>query len=139
MEDHEEAAVFPEFATSARGKCMSSYCSGKQRRICEFDSATKKQKYERIMEVKMATPVEVLCNKFPIEFRMYFEYVRTLRFEDLELLLIWVLVSGGPTCPHHACTTHIHPATHGQSWREWRVATPHAATAHGSHLTYARD
>ena len=43
---------------------------------------TKKQKYERIMEVKMATPVEVLCNKFPIEFRMYFEYVRTLRFED---------------------------------------------------------
>ena len=36
---------------------------------------TKKQKYERIMEKKMATPVEVLCKGFPSEFRMYFECV----------------------------------------------------------------
>ncbi|KAF0687308.1 Aste57867_20918 [Aphanomyces stellatus] len=43
---------------------------------------TKKQKYERIMEKKMNTPIEVLCKGHPAEFRAYFEYTRALRFDD---------------------------------------------------------
>eukprot|EP01006_Ploeotia_vitrea_P033080 TRINITY_DN65227_c0_g1_i3.p1 TRINITY_DN65227_c0_g1~~TRINITY_DN65227_c0_g1_i3.p1 ORF type:complete len:317 (+),score=37.01 TRINITY_DN65227_c0_g1_i3:72-1022(+) len=43
---------------------------------------TKKQKYDRISEKKMATPVETLCKNYPSEFAVYLNYVRSLRFED---------------------------------------------------------
>jgi len=43
---------------------------------------TKKQKYDRISEKKMATQVEALCKGFPSEFAVYLNYVRSLRFED---------------------------------------------------------
>lgn len=43
---------------------------------------TKKQKYQKIMEKKMATPIDLLCKNFPDEFRIYFEYCRALRFAD---------------------------------------------------------
>lgn len=43
---------------------------------------TKKQKYDRISEKKMATPVETLCKGFPSEFAVFLNYVRGLRFED---------------------------------------------------------
>jgi serine/threonine protein kinase len=43
---------------------------------------TKKLKYERIMDRKMSTSTESLCKGFPAEFRSYFEYCRSLRFED---------------------------------------------------------
>lgn len=45
-------------------------------------AATKKQKYEKISEKKMSTPVEVLSKGFPSEFVMYINYCRSLRFED---------------------------------------------------------
>ena len=45
-------------------------------------AATKKQKYEKISERKMSTPVEVLCKSFPPEFVTYFQVCRSLRFED---------------------------------------------------------
>lgn len=45
-------------------------------------AATKKQKYEKISEKKLATPTEVLCKGFPTEFVVYFQYVRSLRFDD---------------------------------------------------------
>lgn len=45
-------------------------------------AATKKQKYEKISEKKMATPIEVLCKGFPIDFTTYFNYCRSLRFDD---------------------------------------------------------
>jgi len=45
-------------------------------------AATKKQKYEKISEKKMATPTELLCKGFPTEFVVYFQYVRSLRFDD---------------------------------------------------------
>ncbi|KAI1234250.1 hypothetical protein IHE44_0003967 [Lamprotornis superbus] len=60
-------------------------------------AATKKQKYEKISEKKMSTPVEVLCKVFaashglmntvdfqgfPAEFAMYLNYCRGLRFEE---------------------------------------------------------
>nr|ANO53991.1 CKI_alpha [Limulus polyphemus] len=46
-------------------------------------AATKKQKYEKISEKKMSTPVEVLCKQgFPAEFAMYLNYCRGLRFEE---------------------------------------------------------
>ncbi|XP_042551201.1 casein kinase I-like isoform X1 [Dipodomys spectabilis] len=45
-------------------------------------ATTKKQKYEKISEKKMSTPVEVLCKGFPVEFAMYLNYCRGLRFEE---------------------------------------------------------
>jgi len=45
-------------------------------------AATKKQKYEKISEKKMSTPIEILCKGFPIEFVTYFQYCRSLRFDD---------------------------------------------------------
>lgn len=45
-------------------------------------AATKKQKYDRISEKKMSTPVDVLCKGFPTEFAMYLNYCRGLRFDE---------------------------------------------------------
>ncbi|CAD5208858.1 unnamed protein product [Bursaphelenchus xylophilus] len=45
-------------------------------------AANKKQKYEKISEKKMTTPVEVLCKGFPSEFSMYLNYCRGLRFDE---------------------------------------------------------
>ncbi|KAJ3055106.1 serine/threonine protein kinase [Rhizophlyctis rosea] len=45
-------------------------------------AATKKQKYDRIMEKKMTTPTKVLCRGFPNEFSVYLNYTRSLPFDD---------------------------------------------------------
>ncbi|CAN8326298.1 unnamed protein product [Cochlearia groenlandica] len=45
-------------------------------------AGTKKQKYDRISEKKVSTPIEVLCKSYPPEFASYFQYCRSLRFED---------------------------------------------------------
>ncbi|GAB6020787.1 hypothetical protein CHUAL_003446 [Chamberlinius hualienensis] len=45
-------------------------------------AATKQQKYERISEKKMSTPIEVLCNGAPSEFATYLNYCRSLRFDE---------------------------------------------------------
>nr|XP_039270566.1 uncharacterized protein LOC120345197 [Styela clava] len=45
-------------------------------------AATKRQKYERISEKKMSTPIEMLCKGFPSEFATYLNYCRSLRFDD---------------------------------------------------------
>ncbi|CAO3590266.1 unnamed protein product [Absidia cylindrospora] len=45
-------------------------------------AASKKQKYDRIMEKKMTTPTELLCRGFPSEFAIYLNYTRSLRFDD---------------------------------------------------------
>lgn len=45
-------------------------------------AATKKQKYERISEKKMSTHTEVLCKGYPLEFVTYFQYSRSLKFDD---------------------------------------------------------
>ncbi|CAL9023483.1 unnamed protein product [Prunus brigantina] len=45
-------------------------------------AGTKKQKYDKISEKKMSTPIEVLCRSHPSEFVSYFHYCRSLRFED---------------------------------------------------------
>ncbi|CAF4380524.1 unnamed protein product, partial [Rotaria sp. Silwood2] len=45
-------------------------------------AATKRQKYERISEKKMSTPIEELCKGFPVEFTTYLSYCRSLRFDD---------------------------------------------------------
>ncbi len=43
---------------------------------------TKKEKYDRISEKKICTPVEVLCKGIPTEFATYLNYCRSLRFDD---------------------------------------------------------
>lgn len=45
-------------------------------------AGTKKQKYEKISEKKMSTPIEVLCKNYPSELAAYFHYCRSLRFDD---------------------------------------------------------
>ena len=66
--------------------------------MARIKSATKRQKYERISEKKMSTPIEELCKGFPgknssfdfdfssffllIEFTTYLSYCRSLRFDD---------------------------------------------------------
>ncbi|KAG2486551.1 hypothetical protein HYH03_014852 [Edaphochlamys debaryana] len=45
-------------------------------------ATTKRQKYEKISEKKMSTPIEVLCKGYPMEFVTYFQYCRSLRFDD---------------------------------------------------------
>jgi len=42
----------------------------------------KKQKYEKISDKKMSTPVETLCRGFPPEFATFLNYSRSLRFDD---------------------------------------------------------
>lgn len=45
-------------------------------------AGTKKQKYEKISEKKMSTPIEILCKNYPSELASYFHYCRSLRFDD---------------------------------------------------------
>jgi len=45
-------------------------------------AVTKKQKYEKISEKKMSTPIESLTRGFPSEFQMYLNYCRGLRFDE---------------------------------------------------------
>lgn len=45
-------------------------------------AATKKEKYDKISEKKMSTPVELLCRQYAPEFATYLNYVRSLRFDD---------------------------------------------------------
>jgi len=42
----------------------------------------KKQKYEKISDKKMSTPVDTLCRGFPSEFATFLNYARSLRFDD---------------------------------------------------------
>jgi hypothetical protein len=43
---------------------------------------TMKEKYEKIMEKKIASPIEVLCKSFPDEFSSFINYTRELKFDD---------------------------------------------------------
>jgi casein kinase 1 len=45
-------------------------------------ASNKKEKYQKIMERKMATLPETLCRGFPNEFVTYLNYCKSLRFED---------------------------------------------------------
>ncbi|KAL6845362.1 hypothetical protein ACP4OV_024857 [Aristida adscensionis] len=45
-------------------------------------AGTKKQKYEKISEKKVATSIQALCCGYPTEFASYFHYCRSLRFDD---------------------------------------------------------
>ncbi|KAK6466068.1 hypothetical protein DFJ63DRAFT_282711 [Scheffersomyces coipomensis] len=45
-------------------------------------AATKRQKYDRIMEKKMTTPNNILTKGLPNEFLEYMNYIKTLRFDD---------------------------------------------------------
>ncbi|XP_021597353.1 casein kinase 1-like protein 3 isoform X2 [Manihot esculenta] len=45
-------------------------------------AATKKQKYDKICEKKLSTPIEVLCKSLPVEFVSYFHYCHSLTFDQ---------------------------------------------------------
>ncbi|XP_018645018.1 casein kinase, putative [Schistosoma mansoni] len=48
-----------------------------------FQANTKKQKYERIYEKKLATSPEALCKGYPVEFEKYLHFARGLAFDSL--------------------------------------------------------
>lgn len=43
---------------------------------------TKKEKYDRIRDIKISTSLETLCKGFPEEFATYLSYCRKLKFEE---------------------------------------------------------
>lgn len=43
---------------------------------------TKPEKYLRIKEKKMTTPIELLCKGHSVEFSTYLNYTRALRFDE---------------------------------------------------------
>lgn len=45
-------------------------------------AATKKQKYQKISDRKVSTPINELCRNYPPEFATYLRYCRSLRFDD---------------------------------------------------------
>ena len=45
-------------------------------------ASNKKDKYERIMEKKISTPIDVLCKGYPDEFAKYLSYCRNLKFDE---------------------------------------------------------
>ncbi|KAG1868595.1 kinase-like domain-containing protein, partial [Suillus subluteus] len=45
-------------------------------------AATKKQKYDRIMEKKMTTPTNILCRGYPNKFGIFLNYTCALRFDN---------------------------------------------------------
>mmetsp|Transcript_63408 Transcript_63408/g.200316 ORF Transcript_63408/g.200316 Transcript_63408/m.200316 type:complete len:450 (-) Transcript_63408:204-1553(-) len=47
-----------------------------------FQAATKEEKYQKIMESKKNTPVDILCKNYPAVFSAYLNYCRALRFND---------------------------------------------------------
>lgn len=51
---------------------------------------TKKQKYEKIRDVKIATKIEDLCKGFPREFAEYLNYCRNLEFEETVSILFLI-------------------------------------------------
>ncbi|GIX61757.1 casein kinase I [Babesia caballi] len=45
-------------------------------------ATSKKDKYDKISEKKIAIPVDLLCKQLPFEFVTFINYARSLRFED---------------------------------------------------------
>eukprot|EP00747_Dinoflagellata_sp_TGD_P140307 gnl/TRDRNA2_/TRDRNA2_175988_c0_seq1.p1 gnl/TRDRNA2_/TRDRNA2_175988_c0~~gnl/TRDRNA2_/TRDRNA2_175988_c0_seq1.p1 ORF type:complete len:334 (+),score=54.48 gnl/TRDRNA2_/TRDRNA2_175988_c0_seq1:24-1025(+) len=45
-------------------------------------AANRKEQYKNVMEMKMSTPVNVLCKHFPCEFVTYLSYCKSLSFEE---------------------------------------------------------
>ena len=42
----------------------------------------KEERYRKIMEKKIETPIDELCDGFPVQFNQYLNYVRNLNYED---------------------------------------------------------
>jgi len=45
-------------------------------------AVNKKDKYEKIMEKKLCTPVDTLCKGFPSEFVHYLTYCKNLKYDE---------------------------------------------------------
>lgn len=45
-------------------------------------AANKEEKHAKILHKKRTTTIEALCRSFPLEFQLYFNYVRSLQFDE---------------------------------------------------------
>ncbi|EAT46636.1 AAEL002226-PA, partial [Aedes aegypti] len=60
---------------------LFNFCSRRfTLKTSRLKAANKRQKYERISEKKLSTPIEDLCKGFPVEFTSYLCYCRQLDF-----------------------------------------------------------
>ncbi|KAJ6232348.1 casein kinase i-like protein [Anaeramoeba flamelloides] len=48
-----------------------------------FKASNKKERNEKICDKKVVTPLRVLCEHLPVEFKQYLEYCKNLSFEDV--------------------------------------------------------
>jgi len=48
----------------------------------KLEAQSKLEKFRKIMETKINTPIDELCRGYPDEFQTYLEYCRNLRFEE---------------------------------------------------------
>ncbi|KAK4294618.1 hypothetical protein Pmani_032764 [Petrolisthes manimaculis] len=85
-------------------------------------AATKKQKYEKISEKKMSTPVESLCKGFPAEFAMYLNYCRGLSRRLLPLLLQSLEPPSNHQLPHRAHKNNSEVANRPYTNNQQKVA-----------------
>ena len=46
------------------------------------NASNKRQRYERICEIKLTTKSSDLCSGLPVEYQLYIDYVRKLAFEE---------------------------------------------------------
>ena len=42
----------------------------------------KQEKYHKIMDCKMSTPIEIICRGLPMEFSNFMNYIKSQKFED---------------------------------------------------------
>jgi hypothetical protein len=47
-----------------------------------LNAKSKKEKYDKIRDMKVSTTIDSLCHGYPKEFVDYFNYCRDLKFED---------------------------------------------------------
>mmetsp|Transcript_4404 Transcript_4404/g.10272 ORF Transcript_4404/g.10272 Transcript_4404/m.10272 type:complete len:165 (-) Transcript_4404:36-530(-) len=67
-------------STSDKAACRGKGWRSEDRSGIEAEG--KQEKYERIMDMKMDTPVEKLCQSMPKGFAMYLKHCRSLRYEE---------------------------------------------------------
>lgn len=47
-----------------------------------LEASTKPDKFKKVLECKLNTPIDELCKGYPAEFEQYLKYCRNLQFEE---------------------------------------------------------
>lgn len=47
-----------------------------------YQAKNKQEKYQKILDKKITTPSEILCEDLPFEFSIFLNYAKSLKFDD---------------------------------------------------------